>query len=114
MFNFHSAAAICYDFGGWEKTSLSNHQNSSPNEDFKGGLRESTVPCKRCGGARLKEFSAELTVIQPDLQRLDQPPLYVCDHAIVCLDCGLVELTIPASDLDRLKKDSSPNSSQIT
>jgi hypothetical protein len=62
------------------------------------------MTCKACGSKSLQELSGELTASFPDLKRSNVPPIYVCQHVLVCLDCGFAELVIPPPELEILKK----------
>ena len=61
------------------------------------------MACKQCRSVAQKEFPAGLTVSFPDIKRLNVSPVYVCQHFLVCLDCGFAEQVIPAPELERLR-----------
>jgi hypothetical protein len=60
------------------------------------------MPCKKCASAHQQEFQGELTVAFPGKERLDVPPVYICQKLLVCLDCGYTELVVPATELEKL------------
>jgi len=60
--------------------------------------------CKACSSENQQNFSGELTVAFPGVQRLNQSPVYVCQKTLVCLDCGYAELVFPATELEKLRK----------
>jgi hypothetical protein len=57
-----------------------------------------------CASENLQELAGELSASFPDLKRSKIPPIYVCQRVIVCLDCGVAEIVIPAAELELLKK----------
>jgi hypothetical protein len=69
------------------------------------------MACKICGSTSLQTLKGELSASFPDLKRANFPPIYVCQEVMVCLDCGFTQLTIPAPDLERLKKGTATASS---
>jgi len=66
------------------------------------------VACQRCGSICQQEFSGELSASFPGISDLGLRPLYVCQHVLICLDCGFAELRIPGQELDRLRQRSLP------
>jgi hypothetical protein len=62
------------------------------------------MACKACSSENLQNFSGELTVAFPRVQRLNLSPLYVCQRTVVCLDCGYAELVFPATQVEQLRE----------
>ena len=62
------------------------------------------MPCIKCASTHQQEFQGELTVAFPGRERLDVPPVYICQKTLVCLDCGYTEIVVPATKLDALRK----------
>lgn len=62
------------------------------------------MACKLCASTNLQELTGELSASFSDVKRANLPPVYVCKEVLVCLDCGFVELVLPARELERLKK----------
>jgi hypothetical protein len=73
---------------------------------------EQKVACKRCTSVAQQDFTGELSVVFPGLQGLNLSPVYICQHILVCLDCGFTELVIPGPELDRLRKGMAVSRSQ--
>jgi hypothetical protein len=38
------------------------------------------------------------------MENLGQCPVYACQSALICLDCGSVDFKVPTAELQRLKK----------
>ena len=62
------------------------------------------MTCKECTSRHLQDFSGELVVAFPGIERLKLDPVYVGGTILVCLDCGYTELVIPAAKLEQLRK----------
>jgi hypothetical protein len=62
------------------------------------------MACKVCNSENLQRLDGELTASFPRLKALKDPPIYVCQSVVVCLDCGFSELVIPTTELQLLKK----------
>jgi hypothetical protein len=62
------------------------------------------MACKACSSENQRNFTGELTVAFPGVQRLNQSPVYVCQNTSVCLDCGYTELVFPETGLELLRK----------
>jgi hypothetical protein len=60
------------------------------------------MQCKACKSGNVQTLEGELTASLPGLDAVKVPPVYVCQDVLVCLDCGFVELLIPASRLNLL------------
>ena len=61
------------------------------------------MACKQCGGVEQQKLDGELTASFPDIERLNKPPVYVCNPLLVCLDCGFAELMVPKPELESLR-----------
>ena len=70
------------------------------------GPLEGTVACKRCGSICQQEFGGELSASFLDIKDVSLWPVYVCQHVLICLECGFAELMIPGSELERLREGS--------
>jgi len=68
------------------------------------GVPGGDVACRVCRSENQKTFSGELALAFPGVKRIDLPPVYVCQKTWVCLDCGYIELVLPAIELERLRK----------
>ena len=62
------------------------------------------MSCRVCLSENQQNFTGELTVAFPGVQRLNQSPVYVCLKTLVCLDCGYAELVLPTARLEQLRK----------
>jgi hypothetical protein len=62
------------------------------------------MACKRCASERQQFLSAELSLASLRIEELKQAPLYVIQKIPVCLDCGYLELTLPTTELEKLRK----------
>jgi hypothetical protein len=71
------------------------------------------MSCVVCASARQVEHSFEMMVHHSDLKNLDNPSVLVLQKALVCLDCGFSQFTIPKSELALLASDP-PDSGRLT
>jgi len=62
------------------------------------------MQCRGCKSEKLQKFDGELTASLPDLKSVRVPPIYASLSVVICLDCGLAELTVPTKELDSFKK----------
>jgi hypothetical protein len=62
------------------------------------------MPCRVCGTDNLRKFGADLTANPMGIEGIKEPPVYICQQLLVCLDCGFAELRIPPAELMLLKK----------
>ena len=62
------------------------------------------MQCRSCKSENLQKFDGELTASLPDLKSVKVPPIYACLGVVICLDCGVAELTVPTKELDSFKK----------
>ena len=69
--------------------------------------------CKACSSENQQNFSGELTVAFPGIERLNLCPVYVCQKILVCLDCGYTELVFPATELGKLRKGMDDSQSKV-
>jgi hypothetical protein len=65
-----------------------------------GGL----VSCTYCHSKNQEAFEAELSACFPRIENLERSPVYACQSALICLDCGSVDFKVPTAELQRLKK----------
>lgn len=62
-----------------------------------------STACRACKSEKVQEVKAELTASLPTLKAVKVTPLYVCQSALICLECGFTELVIPSMALGSLK-----------
>ena len=62
------------------------------------------MACKHCGSKNQEKFTAELSVCFPRIENFRQSPVYVCQSSLICLNCGNIELQVPAAELEQLKE----------
>lgn len=62
------------------------------------------MSCKYCHSKNQEAFEAELSACFPRMANLEQSPVYACQSALICLDCGSVDFKVPTAELQRLKK----------
>lgn len=62
------------------------------------------MPCKSCGSANQRKFSAEMAIHFPKLKNIDNPAVWVFPKVVVCLNCGTAEFVIPETELRQLAK----------
>ena len=60
-------------------------------------LREVGMSCLSCGSKKQAEFSAEMLIHFVGFKNLDKPGVWLFPALLVCLDCGFLQSTIPAS-----------------
>jgi hypothetical protein len=58
--------------------------------------------CPSCTSAKQAEFTAEILIHSQGLKNIDKPGVWVYPTLLVCLDCGRLESTVPASQLASL------------
>jgi hypothetical protein len=75
----------------------------NPGLQFCADTLELAMACKACGSERQQELAGELTASFPGIKRAN-PPIYVSQHVVACLDCGFTALVLPKSELELLKK----------
>jgi len=63
-----------------------------------------TVTCNKCACSNQRRFSGELTVSFSQLKNVNLAPIYVPQDVLICLDCGHIELSLPAKKLEQLKQ----------
>jgi len=68
---------------------------SKKNNQTDSGMIEK---CSRCGSSNAQEINLEMA-----FARGTAPPVYALGRPLVCLDCGLAEITIPAEPLAELR-----------
>lgn len=62
------------------------------------------MACKQCGSKNLEMFQTEFSACFPQIENLRRSPIYVSQGSQICLDCGCIDLRIPAAELDQLKR----------
>jgi hypothetical protein len=63
-----------------------------------------SMSCKGCKSGNQRSFRSEMMIAFREPENVNQPPLYICQDIFVCLDCGLIELALPAEKLEQLKQ----------
>jgi hypothetical protein len=71
------------------------------------------MSCPICASAKQVEYSVEMMVHRTGLKSLDNPSVLVIQKALVCLDCGFSQFTVPKSELALLASDP-PNGERRT
>lgn len=71
------------------------------------------MSCAICASVKQVEFSFEMMVHRSGLKNLDNPSVLIFQKALVCLDCGFSQFTVPKSELALLASDP-PNSERLT
>ena len=62
------------------------------------------MSCRYCHSKNQEAFEAELSACFLRMQDLGQSPVYACQRALICLDCGFIDFKVPAAELQRLKE----------
>lgn len=62
------------------------------------------MTCNKCASSNQRGFTGELTLSFSVLKNVNLAPVYSSADVLVCLDCGHVELTLPAAKLEQLKQ----------
>jgi len=60
------------------------------------------MACRQCGGENQHEFGAEMNIHKPGLRGLDESAILLFARVVACGRCGLVEFTLPESELSQL------------
>jgi hypothetical protein len=60
------------------------------------------MTCRSCRTQNVKEFAAEINIHFPAQEGLDKPTVLVFPLLAVCLDCGFINFTLPATKLSQL------------
>ncbi len=58
--------------------------------------------CPSCRSSNQAEFPSEILVHFSGCENLDKPGVWVFPTLLVCLDCGFLQSTVPASELAQL------------
>lgn len=69
-----------------------------------GAKLEKLTHCRACGSENLQKLHGELTATFPSIQGIKVAPIYFSQELVVCLDCGLAEVQVPAKELELFKK----------
>ena len=62
------------------------------------------MACKKCASENLQTLTGELSASSRSVNGINNPPVYVCQNVLVCLECGFTELVIPGPQLEQLRK----------
>ena len=71
------------------------------------------MSCPICASAKQVEYSVEMMVHRDGLKNIDSSSVLVLQKALVCLDCGFSQFTVPKSELALLASDP-PNGERRT
>jgi hypothetical protein len=63
------------------------------------------MACRSCESKDQTEFSAEMSVHFLGLENVDKPQVWAFPRLLVCMNCGLTELTLAEKELRLLGKD---------
>ncbi len=63
------------------------------------------MSCPICASAKQVEYSVEMMVHRTGLEKMNDSDVLVFQKALVCLDCGFSQLTVPKSELALLASD---------
>jgi len=62
------------------------------------------MSCNKCASRNQRGFTGELTVSFSEIENINLAPVYISQDVLVCLDCGHIELILPAAKLEQLKR----------
>ena len=65
------------------------------------------MPCKACGSASQKKFSAEMCIRFPELKNIDKPVVWLFPEVFVCLDCGNAAFAVAEEELRQFEQSDS-------
>ncbi len=60
--------------------------------------------CGSCASVNEVEFTAEMMIHFSGVKHLANPGVLVFSKVFVCLDCGVLQLTLPEGELGMLRK----------
>jgi hypothetical protein len=60
------------------------------------------MSCPSCGTSNQAEFPSEMLVHFPWRKNLSTPSVWMFPSLRICLDCGFLQSTVPASELEQL------------
>ena len=60
------------------------------------------MSCSSCNSSNQAEFPSEMLVHFPGRENLGKPSVWMFPSLLVCLDCGFLQSTVPASELEQL------------
>ena len=66
-------------------------------------IRTAISKCRACGSANLHELVAEACLNFPGLKGLKTEPILIFPKPVVCMDCGFVESTLSARELEQIR-----------
>ena len=61
------------------------------------------MSCKSCGSENAQKLSGELTASLPELKDVKVSPIYICQEVLICMDCGFLQMRVPADKLEVLR-----------
>jgi hypothetical protein len=64
------------------------------------------MACTRCGSSRQGKFVSEVALHLPPPKGLNSSAVFILTTLLICLDCGLVEFTVPKDQLQLLAQGS--------
>ncbi len=70
------------------------------------------MSCLMCVSAKQVEYSFEMMVHRDGLKNIDNASVLVLQKALICLDCGFSQFTVPKSELALLASDP-PNGERL-
>jgi hypothetical protein len=70
------------------------------------------MACLSCRSSNQAEFPSEMLIHLGGLKNLDKPGVLLFPTLLVCLDCGLLQSTVPAAELASLAA-GSPTSERV-
>lgn len=77
--------------------------NNDTESNFKSSRVGQVTKCERCASHMQPHFSGELAIHFAGLKGLDKPIVWVFPRLLICLRCGLTELTVPERELRVLR-----------
>jgi hypothetical protein len=68
-------------------------------------MLDETRPCPSCASRRKMQFIGEICMHFPGgLESLGKPSVWVFPKIILCLDCGLVQFSVPEADVELIER----------
>jgi hypothetical protein len=67
--------------------------------------------CSSCGSSNQSEFPAEMLIHFDGYKNISKPGVWVFPTLVVCMECGLMQSTVPAPELALLVSGTSTASS---
>ena len=60
------------------------------------------MSCPSCWSNNQREFPSEMLIHFKGLKNLDKPGVWVFPRLLICLDCGVLQSRVPATELAQL------------